>query len=34
MLNEIKNYLPIFNAILMTDLFVILLINMNYLVSN
>ena len=33
MLNEIKNYLPIFNAILITDLFVILLINMKIIDS-
>ena len=33
MLNEIKDYLPIFNAILITDLFVILLINMKIIDS-
>ena len=33
MLNEIKDYLPIFNAILITDLFVILLMNMKIIDS-
>ena len=33
MLNQIKDYLPIFNAILITDLFVILLINMKIIDS-
>lgn len=29
--NNINDYLPLFNAVLITDLFVILLINMNVL---